>query len=821
MLESHHSDGDLPERLGQRLPVKASDKKDIPNQSGESNTVAALQYEVITLRDQAKEVKKNAVKTDAIISSLHKSVETPNAVAEGVSIIDDSNQDGENGLVASFTSATKSIPMATQDGLSLSAASNPPQLESFASTDMPKPEAESFNPPKSVLKNTYEFGTQIAFQMPDINPATVSENIQIASASPDVSKSDSFLTTPARAKFSPVTSIAKAPEPSIAKDLNAGKAAPESIAAKPPTSSSPVDSILTRNDLPNVVASAQDLGTGKTERKSFTSNYDQSSSPSTPTIALDKSFNQNTIAQAISPQSGIQGNQLAEQRSIEQKSTEQRSIANNQTPVSKPTTEQIASVQDKPQYQPSDKTPADATTSKSQELAKPMQIAQNVGAKQNSIERPNLVASNTAAEYSQPLREANLRDTGRDFAKEAKETQIAAVNYPKYGGAPPVEESSKPVIQQQKPQSFQSSLARDSAAEKAHPLSESFVSGRVLPNESKSVENKGTDNKTADSKGITSDNKAVDSRTADSKSADIKYADSKISDSKLSDSKSVDSKAISAKAGDSKISDFKSTEARLVEGRPSDQRSLDTASERILAAAIPGQPIKPADFQPQVKPDVGGKGDQGAKADLGSKSDSSTKADSVHIDSQAQDKSGKKQDSDDKKEQSQAGKGPGSHADTSKIPGSKAFNDLLDFIDKADQGDIKPGGKVNNPPAGSSILSPDDVLITGTGAIGQIGIPTEKDEGAGEDETADDDKLSHRRKKYIVQPDDTLESIAKNELGDSRFSSLILTINQANISSKIVDGKKIALRLEPGQIIWLPSDHELQVHAEIYLLDNA
>ncbi|MBX9772500.1 MAG: LysM peptidoglycan-binding domain-containing protein, partial [Candidatus Obscuribacterales bacterium] len=418
-----------------------------------------------------------------------------------------------------------------------------------------------------------------------------------------------------------------------------------------------------------------------------------------------------------------------------------------------------------------------------------------------STDRPSLVASSNTSDYSQ-----SDRGTVRDLAKESKdkETQLAnVISYPKFGGAAPTEESSKPVIQQQKPQSFQSSLARDSAPEKVHPLSESFVSGRILSQPNLSQPNKESQ--------------------ADFKSGDSKTTTAKAADAKITDGKSADVKA------DAKPSDFKTTDARLPEGRAADPRSLDASHLATSPTAKVGEAhgLHPTVTQPgqalptdkvilaAANPATAGKTDNQPTG----KGDGSTKLDAAHTDTSIPDKSGKKPDGvDDKKETTATAKGPGSAADTGKIPGGKSFNDLLDFIDKADQGaDIKPGGKANVPLGGSNILSPDDVLITGTAAVGQAGFPGTTEETSNDE--SDSDKLSHRRKKYIVQPGDTLDSIAKAELGDERFSSLILTINQANIPSKEENGKSIAIKLQLGQILWLPSDHELQVYTDLYLLD--
>jgi hypothetical protein len=62
-----------------------------------------------------------------------------------------------------------------------------------------------------------------------------------------------------------------------------------------------------------------------------------------------------------------------------------------------------------------------------------------------------------------------------------------------------------------------------------------------------------------------------------------------------------------------------------------------------------------------------------------------------------------------------------------------------------------------------------------------------------------------------VQEGDTVESIALSQLGDPRFADLMITINRSEILYRLVDNNKVPF-VYPGQILWLPSEQELNIY---------
>lgn len=67
------------------------------------------------------------------------------------------------------------------------------------------------------------------------------------------------------------------------------------------------------------------------------------------------------------------------------------------------------------------------------------------------------------------------------------------------------------------------------------------------------------------------------------------------------------------------------------------------------------------------------------------------------------------------------------------------------------------------------------------------------------------------RVRYSVKEGETVESIAAVQLGDTRFADLIITINRAEILYRLVEEAKVPF-VYAGQVIWLPSDPELNVY---------
>jgi hypothetical protein len=72
------------------------------------------------------------------------------------------------------------------------------------------------------------------------------------------------------------------------------------------------------------------------------------------------------------------------------------------------------------------------------------------------------------------------------------------------------------------------------------------------------------------------------------------------------------------------------------------------------------------------------------------------------------------------------------------------------------------------------------------------------------DAKKDDEKFPRRR--YVIQPDDTLETIARKKLGDPTLALLIASINAAVLSSKLSPKSSLPVDLS----IWLPSFSEIE-----------
>lgn len=97
--------------------------------------------------------------------------------------------------------------------------------------------------------------------------------------------------------------------------------------------------------------------------------------------------------------------------------------------------------------------------------------------------------------------------------------------------------------------------------------------------------------------------------------------------------------------------------------------------------------------------------------------------------------------------------------------------------------------------------------------------PEPKDEVKPDDKTNKQQPLQQRRK-YLVRTGDTVESVASDQLGDQRYSVLICIINRAVIRFDW-EGAKSTAKLRVGQIIWLPSPAEMQVHRAMFFKNAA
>ncbi len=85
--------------------------------------------------------------------------------------------------------------------------------------------------------------------------------------------------------------------------------------------------------------------------------------------------------------------------------------------------------------------------------------------------------------------------------------------------------------------------------------------------------------------------------------------------------------------------------------------------------------------------------------------------------------------------------------------------------------------------------------------------------GAGSETSEPQSKpqLQQHRTKYFVKDGDTLETIAQEKLGDSRLVQLLITINRALVNYRLEGERKVAY-VVPNQYLWLPTDHELDIH---------
>ncbi len=80
--------------------------------------------------------------------------------------------------------------------------------------------------------------------------------------------------------------------------------------------------------------------------------------------------------------------------------------------------------------------------------------------------------------------------------------------------------------------------------------------------------------------------------------------------------------------------------------------------------------------------------------------------------------------------------------------------------------------------------------------------------------------VAPHRVRYLVMDGDTLNSIAANQLGDVRFTDLLVTINRVQI--EFVDcenGKSVHIR--PGQMLWLPGMNELVIYKKHFFQAKA
>ncbi len=92
-----------------------------------------------------------------------------------------------------------------------------------------------------------------------------------------------------------------------------------------------------------------------------------------------------------------------------------------------------------------------------------------------------------------------------------------------------------------------------------------------------------------------------------------------------------------------------------------------------------------------------------------------------------------------------------------------------------------------------------------------VGLIDAEPESGEEQETPKPTVASTVRVRYSVKQGESLNSIAQSELGDVRFSDLILTINRSEILYRLAENGKVPF-VYPSQLIWLPSEQEVNIY---------
>lgn len=110
----------------------------------------------------------------------------------------------------------------------------------------------------------------------------------------------------------------------------------------------------------------------------------------------------------------------------------------------------------------------------------------------------------------------------------------------------------------------------------------------------------------------------------------------------------------------------------------------------------------------------------------------------------------------------------------------------------------------------------DNLELILAGKIKKKDLDIEEESAAEEDGSNENET----RKKYIVQEGDTLQSIAKSVLGDSRYDRLIEMVNRGQLKYHYKDGTR-SVDLQAGQMIWLPTSRELKVFSSLYFTKGA
>lgn len=155
------------------------------------------------------------------------------------------------------------------------------------------------------------------------------------------------------------------------------------------------------------------------------------------------------------------------------------------------------------------------------------------------------------------------------------------------------------------------------------------------------------------------------------------------------------------------------------------------------------------------------------------------------------------------------------HAGTDRDPSGSAWNsdrpgaDRREIIDK--EGDARPQGRHGGQGDGGF----DPWIATAVASLGGIARAGDRKTEPDKQQPQADATRTDKRVKYIVQPGETLESIAQKLLGDKRFATLLLTINRSLINFKFAGLVRVP-HLRPGQMILLPTVGEVAIHRKTF-----
>jgi hypothetical protein len=155
------------------------------------------------------------------------------------------------------------------------------------------------------------------------------------------------------------------------------------------------------------------------------------------------------------------------------------------------------------------------------------------------------------------------------------------------------------------------------------------------------------------------------------------------------------------------------------------------------------------------------------------------------------------------------------HAGADRDPSGSAWSsdrpgaDRREIIDK--ESDARPQGRRGD----QGDRGFDPWIATAVASLGGIARGGDRKTEPDKQQPQADATRTDKRVKYIVQPGETLESIAQKLLGDKRFATLLLTINRSLINFKFAGLVRVP-DLRPGQMILLPTVGEVAIHRKTF-----